>query len=96
MPISLYYLSLCAYLYALFGKNGTQYKQSKTKDSQPANVAKKILKSSIDTTYVKIGIRTFKGLKDGKVLIETDNKEDIELLDTQIWDICGDRLETSV
>jgi DNA polymerase IIIc chi subunit len=45
---------------------------------------------------VKIGIRTFKGLKDGKVLIETDNKEDIELLDTQIWDICGDRLETSV
>jgi hypothetical protein len=33
---------------------------------------------------MKIGIRTFKGLKDGKVLIEADTQDDNELLNTQI------------
>jgi len=41
---------------------------------------------------MKRGIRTFKGLKDGKVLIEADTKDDIEILSTQIRDKCGDRL----
>ena len=45
---------------------------------------------------MKIGIRTFKTLKDAKVLSEAENKEDIELLDTQIRDKCGNRLETSI
>ena len=45
---------------------------------------------------MKIGIRTFKCLKDGKVLIEADTKVDIEILNTKIIDKCGDRLEANV
>jgi len=45
---------------------------------------------------MKIGIRTFKGLKDGKVLIEADTKDHIEILSTQIRDKCGDRLEANL
>ena len=47
------------YADALYGKNGMWYKLTvKTKDNQPANTVKKILKSSIDQTDTKIGIRT--------------------------------------
>jgi len=45
---------------------------------------------------MKIGITTFKGFKDGKVPIEADSKDDIEILNSQIRDKCGDRLETKV
>ena len=40
-----------------------------------------------------MGIRTLKSLKNGTVLIEADNKEEIELLNVQIHDKCGDQLE---
>jgi len=45
---------------------------------------------------MKIGIKTFKGLKDGKALIEADTKDDIDTLNSQIRDKCGVRLETNV
>jgi preprotein translocase subunit SecD len=45
---------------------------------------------------MKIGIRTFNGLQNGKVLIETDTENDIQALQNQIRDKCGDRLETNV
>jgi hypothetical protein len=67
-----------------------------SKDNHTADAVKKILKTSIDPLHIKIGIRTFKGLKDGKVLIEADTKEDIEKLNSQIRDKRGDRLETNV
>jgi hypothetical protein len=45
---------------------------------------------------MKIGIRSFKNLKDGKVLIEVDTDDDFEKLNSQIQDKCGNRLETKV
>jgi hypothetical protein len=45
---------------------------------------------------MKIGTRTFKGLKDGKVLIEADTQDDIQQKNTQIRDKCGDRLEANL
>jgi len=39
---------------------------------------------------MKIGIRTFKSLKNDNVLIETDSKEETEILNSQIHDKCGD------
>jgi len=45
---------------------------------------------------MKIGIRTSKGLKDGKALIKADTKNEIELLNSQIRDKCGDQLQTNV
>ena len=43
---------------------------------------------------MKIGIRKFKGLQNGKVPIEADTEEDIEVLQDQITRKCGDKLET--
>jgi hypothetical protein len=39
---------------------------------------------------MKIEIRTFKSLKNGNVLIETDSNEQIEALNSQTRDIFGD------
>jgi hypothetical protein len=68
----------------------------KPKDNQSAEEIKKLLKTKIDSVNMKIGIRTFKSLKNGNVLIETDSKEEIEILDTQIHDKWGDQLEINV
>ena len=56
----------------------------KHKNNEHVYAVKKILKSSIDPIGMKIGIRTFKGLKDGKVLIEADTKDEIEKLNSRI------------
>jgi hypothetical protein len=50
----------------------------KPKDSQSTDEIKKLLKSKIYPVNMKIGIRTFKSLKNGNVLIEADSKEEIE------------------
>jgi hypothetical protein len=68
----------------------------KPKVNQSAEEIKKLLKTEIDPVNMKIGIRTFKSLKNGNVLIETDSKEEIETLNTQISDKCGDQLEINV
>jgi hypothetical protein len=85
------------YAEVLTGKNGTRHKLTiRTIDNQPTETVKKIIKSNIDPTSMKIGIRTFKGLQNGKVLFEVDTEEDMEALQNQIRDKCGDRLETNV
>jgi hypothetical protein len=77
------------------GKKGNLHKLTvKSKNSQPAEAVKKMLKSSMDPIDMKIGIRTLKGLKDGNVLTEVDIKDDIEKLMLCIRDKCGYRLET--
>jgi hypothetical protein len=43
---------------------------------------------------MKIGIRKFKRLQNGKVLIEADTEEDVQVLKDQITRKCGDKLET--
>ena len=85
------------YAEVLKGKNVRRYKITvKSKDNQPADALKNIIKSCIDPVDMKIGIRTFKCLKDGKVLIEADTKDGIEILNTQIRDKCGDQLEANI
>lgn len=64
-------------------------------DIQLTEEIKELLRSKIDPINMKIGIRTFKNLKNGNVLIETDSKEEIEILNYQIHDKCGDQLEIS-
>jgi hypothetical protein len=85
------------YAEVLTDKNGTWHKITiRTKGNQPTETVNKIIKYNIDPTSMKIGIRTFKGLQNGKVLIEVDTEEDMEALQIQIRDKCGDRLETNV
>jgi hypothetical protein len=53
---------------------------------------KDILKSRINPTDIRVGINSLKTLRNGKVQIETCNKEDIEILTKNIHK-CGDKLE---
>jgi hypothetical protein len=43
-----------------------------SKESSPADAVKEILKTSINPTKIKVGINTFKTLRNGKVLIELE------------------------
>jgi hypothetical protein len=65
----------------------------KPTDNKSAEEIKKLIRTKIDPVNMKIGIRTFKSLKNGNVLIEADSKDEIELLNTHIRDKCGDHLE---
>ena len=85
------------YAEALTDKNVTSHKLTvKTKENETTEAVKAILKANIDPTRMKIGIRTFKGLQNGKVLIEGDTEEEITALQDQIRHKCGDKLETQV
>jgi hypothetical protein len=69
------------YAEVLTGKNGTRHKLTvRTKDNQTTETFKKMIKSNINPTQMKIGIRAIKGLQNGKVLIEVDTEEDSEAL----------------
>ena len=67
---------------------------SKLKES--AESVKTILKSKIDPTSIQVGIKTFKSMKDGRVLIETGSKEEIEVLNETINNCCSQTLEAKV
>jgi vacuolar-type H+-ATPase subunit I/STV1 len=82
---------------ALSGKNAERHRLTvKPTDSKSAEEIKKLIRRKIDPVNMKIGIRAFKSLKNGNVLIEADRKEEIEMLNTQIRDKCGGQLETNV
>ena len=68
----------------------------KPNGNKMAEEIKKLLRTKIDPVNIKIGIRTFKSLKNGNVLIEADSKEEIELLNTQIRDKGGDQVEVNI
>jgi hypothetical protein len=68
----------------------------KSKENQTSDALKGVLKSKINPTEIKVGINTFKSLKNGKVLIETGNKEEIEALEKDISVKCGGTLEVSI
>jgi hypothetical protein len=43
-----------------------------------------------------VGINTFKSLKNGKVLIQTNSKQDIEVLEKDINAKCEGQLEANI
>jgi len=45
---------------------------------------------------MKVGLRTFKELKDGRILIEAGSKEEIEKISTSFTEKCGKELEAKV
>jgi len=54
------------------------------------------LKAEIDPVEMKIGIRTLKSLKNGQVLIDSDSKEAIQILSSQVHVKCGIQLEINI
>ena len=81
----------------LSGKNAERHRLTvKPNDNKTAEEIKNLLRKKIDPLNMKIGIRTFKSLKNGNVSIEADNKEEIELINTQIPVKCEDHVQANV
>jgi hypothetical protein len=86
------------YSEALWGKlKQKSYKLTvSSKESNSPDMIKDILKSRINPTDIRVGINSLKTLRNGKVQIETCNKEDIKILTNNIHDKCGDKLKVLV
>jgi hypothetical protein len=53
----------------------------KSQESQSPEMSKGLLRSKINPTKIKVGINSFKSLRDVRVLIETGSKEEVEALE---------------
>ena len=77
-------------------KKLTKFKLTvKSKENQSSETIKGLLKPKINPTSIKVVINTFKALKNGEVLIETNSKEEIAALGKVINVKCGDKLEAN-
>ena len=57
-----------------------------SKDKQTSETIKEIFKTNINPTEIKVGINALKALRNGKVLIERNTKEELETLGKDIND----------
>jgi hypothetical protein len=63
------------------------------------NHSTEAIKSTLRTNNpmaMKVGIKSFKSLKDGRVLIEAGTSEEMKLLSTSVRDKCGEDLEVTI
>jgi len=65
----------------------------KSKNNQSVEYTRTLLKSKVDPTQLKVGINALKTLKNGQILIESDNKSDLEEVNKRISEACGEELE---
>ena len=61
----------------------------KSKLDLPTEEVKNVLRAKINPTVMKVGIRTLKSLKDGRILIEAGTTEEIYKLSQTIKEKCG-------
>jgi len=54
---------------------------------------KNLVKTKVNPVNIKIGITTFKVLRNGRLLIETENMLEIDSLSKTINELCGEELE---
>jgi hypothetical protein len=66
-----------------------------SKTNQPSDVIEKILKSKVNPTEIKVGINSVRQLRDGRVVIETSTKKEIEKLEDVIREKC-DELDVNI
>jgi hypothetical protein len=57
---------------------------------------KKLLKSKVNPTEIKMGITSLRMLRDGRVMIEPSSKNEIEALGNKIEETCGVELEVNI
>jgi hypothetical protein len=60
------------------------------KNIHPPYLIKKLLKSKVNPAEIKVGITSLKSLRDGKVMIETSNENEIVTLWDKIGEKCGE------
>ena len=67
----------------------------KSKSDQPTEAIKNALKTSVNPKDIRVGIKAFKSMKDGRVFIEAGTQEEINSLKTTILAKCGEELEVT-
>lgn len=68
----------------------------KSKMNESTEAMKVILKRKINPTQLKVGINSMKTLRDGRLIIESGSKSEIELLGKTIEEKCSQQLEVNV
>jgi hypothetical protein len=68
----------------------------KSKSNQSTETIKSVLKTKVNPTEIKVGIKSFKSLKDGRVLIEAESLDEINSLRTTFGNKRGEDLEVTV
>jgi len=68
----------------------------KSKSDQSPETIRSILKSKINPADIKVGIKSLKSLRDGRVLIEVGSADETNLLSPNINGKCGEVLEVNV
>ena len=79
----------------LKGGGDKRYKiRLKAKDNEKSPEQIKLqLKKEMNQTDIKVGIKTFKTLRDGRIIIERRSEEEINSLSSAISTKCGEQLE---
>jgi hypothetical protein len=67
-----------------------------SRDNQTADTIKEMLKSQINPTEIKVGIRSIRTLRDGRIQIETGSNQEAEALRNSIRDKLGDKMEANI
>jgi len=67
----------------------------KSKSGHSIEHMKTLVKTKVNPVDMKIGITTFKSLRNGRLVIETHNQQEIDELSKTINEICGEELEAS-
>jgi hypothetical protein len=57
---------------------------------------KKLLKTKVYPTQIKVGITSLKSLRDGRVMIEASSKDEIETLGEKIREKCREESEVNI
>jgi len=79
------------------GRENKKFKlMIKSKLIHTPDATKELIKSKINPTEMKVGISTFKALKDGRILIEACSKEEIGRIRDSITEKCGTELVAKV
>ncbi|PSN41433.1 hypothetical protein C0J52_22647 [Blattella germanica] len=67
----------------------------KSKHNESREAMKTLLKRKINPSQLKVGISSMKALRDGRLVIESGKKEDIDVLSKHIEDQCSQFLEVN-
>jgi hypothetical protein len=79
------------------GREERKFKLTITsKDSQTPEEIKRLLKSKVNPTEIKVGITSLRPLRDGRIIIEAGSKKEIETLGEKIVEQCGEELEVKI
>lgn len=67
----------------------------KSKKNQTTEYMKTYIKTKISPAEIKVGVSSFKSLKNGNILIQTGNKSDMDSICKNINEKCGDEVEAN-